>query len=167
MYVSDEGVWSMLRGHLNRIGPSTKAEWMHQPLLWMRLSASTRDKLYEDLGKFKNGRKMLDLVNTVVNSFPINDGEEGEWSGQCDDRGKIINAKGLGKDGKIIQLGSIDEVASWRPIRIVARDSKKWKVNPSVVEVEEDWMLYAVEDKPLECLEWDPAEYKWNGEQNK
>ena len=26
--------WSMLRGHLSRIGPSTKPEWMRQPLLW-------------------------------------------------------------------------------------------------------------------------------------
>ena len=27
--------------------------------------------------------------------------------------------------------------------------------------------MYVVEGKPLECLEWDPAEYKWKGEQNK
>ena len=46
-------------------------------------------------------------------------------------------------------------------------DGKKWKVNPQVDEVEEDWILYAVEGKPLECLEWDPAEYKWKGEQDK
>ena len=26
--------WNMLRGHLSQIGPSTKAEWIHQPLLW-------------------------------------------------------------------------------------------------------------------------------------
>ena len=64
-------------------------------------------------------------------------------------------------------MGSIDEVASWRLIRIVARDGKKWKVNPPVVEVEEDWILYAVDGKPLECLERDPAEYKWKGEQDK
>ena len=42
---------------------------------WVRLSTSSRDKLYEDLGKFRNGRKMLDLVNTVVYSIPISNGE--------------------------------------------------------------------------------------------
>ena len=51
----------------------------------MWLSANTRDKLYEDLGKFRNGMKMLDLVNTVVYYVPISNGEEGEWFGQCDD----------------------------------------------------------------------------------
>ena len=56
----------------------------------MWLSANTRDKLYEDLGKLKNGRKMLDLVNTIVYFVPISNGEEGEWSKQCDDRGKMI-----------------------------------------------------------------------------
>ena len=49
----------------------------------------------------------------------------------------------------------------------MARDGKKWKVNPPVKEVEEDWILYVVEGKPLECLEWDPAEYMWKGEEDK
>ena len=71
---------------------------------WVRLSTSSRDKLYEDLGKFRNGRKMLDLVNTVVYSIPNSNGEEGEWFGQGDDTGKSINDRGLGKNGKIIQL---------------------------------------------------------------
>ena len=74
---------------------------------WMWLSPSNRDKLYEDAGKFRNGRRMLVLVDTVVYSVPISNGEEGEWFRQCDDTEKIINAKGLGKNGKIIQLGSI------------------------------------------------------------
>ena len=78
----------------------------------------------------------------------------------------MINVRGLGKNGKIIQLGSVEEGASWRPIRIVARDGKKWKVNPPIDEVE-DWILYVVEGKSLECLEWDHAEYKWKGEQDK
>ena len=60
---------------------------------------------------------MLDLVNTVVYSIPIS-GEEGEWFGQCDDRGIIINARGLRKDGKIISLGSINEATSCRPIEL-------------------------------------------------
>ena len=68
----------------------------------MLLSASNRDKLYEDLGKLKNSKKMLDLVNTVVYSVPINNGEEDEWFRQCDDIRKFINTKGLGKNGKII-----------------------------------------------------------------
>ena len=110
---------------------------------------------------------MLDLVNSIVCSLPIGNEEEGEWSGQCDDTGKIINVRGLGKNGKIIQMGLIDESACWYPIRIVARDGKKWKVNPPVEEAEEDWVLYAVEGKPLECLEWDPAEFTWKGEQDK
>ena len=92
---------------------------------------------------------MLDLVNTVVYYVPISKGEEGEWSGQCDDTRKMINVKGLGKNKKIIQLGSIDEGESWSSIRIVARDDKKWKVNPQVDEVEEDWILYVVEGNPL------------------
>ena len=54
---------------------------IHSMADWMRLSASTHDKLYGDLGKFKNGRKMLDLVNIVVYSVPISNGEEGEWFG--------------------------------------------------------------------------------------
>ena len=49
---------------------------------------------------------------------------KGESSGQYDDTGKIINAKGLGKNEKIIQLGSVDEGASWPPIRIVTQDGK-------------------------------------------
>ena len=81
---------------------------------------------------------MLDLVNSVVCSLPIGNEEEGEWSGQCDDTGKIINVRGLGKNGKIVQMGLIDESACWYPIRIVARDGKKWKVNPPVEEAEED-----------------------------
>ena len=40
-------------------------------------------------------------------------------------------------------MGLIDESACWYPIRIVARDGKKWKVNPPVEEVE-DWILYVV-----------------------
>ena len=104
--------WSMLCGHLSRIGPSTNVEWMHQPLFWnetlkstkgkmlgeskgiswailysagihsvadwMRLSTSNHDKLYKDMGKFKNDRKVCDLVNTIVYSIPISKGEEGE-----------------------------------------------------------------------------------------
>ena len=123
------------------------------------MSPSNRDKLYEDTRKFRNGRKMLDLVDKVVYFVPICNGEEGEWFGQCGDAGKVINAKGIGKNGKIIQLGSVIVGACWSPIKIVARDGKKWKVNPSVNEVEEDWILYVVEGKPLECLEWDPVEY--------
>ena len=69
---------------------------IHSVVDWMRLSTNTRDKLYEDLRKFKNGRKMLDLVSTIVYSVPISNGEEGEWSGQCDGRGKMINVRGLG-----------------------------------------------------------------------
>ena len=46
-------------------------------------------------------------------------------------------------------------------------DGKKWKVNPQVDEVEEDWILYVVGGKPLECLEWDSTEYKWRGEQDR
>ena len=48
--------------------------------------------------------------------------EEGEWSGQCDDTGKIINVTGLGKNWKIVQMGLIDESSCSYPIRIVARD---------------------------------------------
>ena len=33
--------------------------------------------------------------------------------------------------------------------------------------VEENWILYVVEGKPLECLEWDATKYKWKGEQDK
>ena len=121
---------------------------------WIQLFPSNRDKLYEDARKFRNGRKMLDLVDKAVYSVPISNGEEGEWFGQCDDAGKLINAKGIGKNGKTVQLGSV--VASASPIRIVTRDSKKWNVSPSVVGVKEDWILYVVEGKPLECLEWDP-----------
>ena len=146
--------WAILHG----VGIQSMANWM-------QLSPSNRDKLYEDARKFRNGRKMLDLVDKVVYSVPISNGEEGEWFGQCGDAGKVINAKGIGKNGKIIQLGSVVAGARWSPIRIVARDGKKWKVNPSVDEVEEDWILYVVEGKPLECLEWDPAEYTWRDEQ--
>ena len=64
---------------------------IHSVADWMRLSASNRDKLYEDLGKFRNGRKMLDLVNTILYYDPLKNGEEGQWSGQCDDTGKFIN----------------------------------------------------------------------------
>ena len=64
-------------------------------------------------------------------------------------------------------MGSVVAGARWSPIRIVARDGKKWKANPLVDEVEEDWILYIVEDKPLECLEWDPEEYTWRDEQGK
>ena len=59
------------------------------------------DKLYEDTWKFRNGRKMLDLVDKVVYFVPISNGEEGEWFEQCDDTWKVINAKGLGKNRKI------------------------------------------------------------------
>ena len=38
---------------------------------WMWLSTSNRDKLYEDLGKFRNDRKMLDLINTKIYSISI------------------------------------------------------------------------------------------------
>ena len=55
---------------------------------------------------------MLDLVSIAIYSIPISNGEEGEWSGQCDDKGNIINAKGLGKNGKTIQLGLVDVGAS-------------------------------------------------------
>ena len=58
---------------------------IHSVADWMRLSASNCDKLYEDVRKFRNGMKMLDLVNTVVYYVPISNGEEGEWFGQCDD----------------------------------------------------------------------------------
>ena len=75
---------------------------IHSVADWRRLSDSNRDKLFEDVGKVRNGRKMLDLVNTIVSSFPIGNEEEGEWSGQCDDTGKIINVTGLGKNGKIV-----------------------------------------------------------------
>ena len=109
----------------------------------------------------------IDTFNCSVYSIPISNREEGERSRQCYDRGKVINARGLWKNGKIIQLGSIDEGASWCPIRIVARDDNKWKANPPINEVDEDWILYVVEGKPLECLEWDPTEYKWKGEQDK
>ena len=156
------------------LGQSKRMPWailyclgIHSVADWRRLSGSNRDKLFEDVGKVRNGRKMLDLVNSVVCSLPIGNEEEGEWSGQCDDTGKIINVRGLGKNGKIVQMGLIDESACWYPIRIVARDGKKWKVNPPVEEAEEDWVLYAVEGKPLECLEWDPAEFTWKGEQDK
>ena len=71
-------------------------------------------------------------------SVPISNGEEGELLRQCGDAGKVINAKGIGKNGKIIQLGSVIVGACWSPIKIVARDGKKWKVNPSVDGVEED-----------------------------
>ena len=75
---------------------------IHSVANWMQLSTSNRNKLYEDLGKLKNGKKMLDLVNIVVYSVHISNGKEGEWSKQCDDMGKMINAKGLGKKGTII-----------------------------------------------------------------
>ena len=88
--------WAILHG----VGIQSMANWM-------QLSPSNRDKLYEDARKFRNGRKMLDLVDKVVYSVPISNGEEGEWFGQCGDAGKVINAKGIGKNGKIIQLGSV------------------------------------------------------------
>ena len=54
---------------------------------------------------------MLDLVNSVVCSLPIGNEEEGEWSGQCDGTGNIINVRGRGKSGKTIQMGLLDESA--------------------------------------------------------
>ena len=48
---------------------------------------------------------------------------------------KVNNDKGLGKNGKIIQLWSVDKDASCSPIRIVVQDSKKRKVNPPIDEV--------------------------------
>ena len=57
---------------------------------WMQLSTDNHNKLYEEFGKFRNGRKMLGLVNRVVYSNPIGNGEEGEWSGQCDDTGTML-----------------------------------------------------------------------------
>ena len=55
------------------------------------MSPSNRDKLYEDVRKFRNGRKMLDLVDKVVYFDPISNGEEGEWFRQCGDAGKVTN----------------------------------------------------------------------------
>ena len=70
---------------------------------------------------------MLDLINIIIYVVPISNGGAGKWTGQCDDTGKIINAKGLGKNKKIILSRLIDEGASLSPIRIVARDNKKVK----------------------------------------
>ena len=61
-------------------------------------------------------------------------------------------------------MGSMDEGASWFPIRNVAQDGKKWKVNPPVDEIQEDWILYVVDGKPLDYLEWDSTKYKLEGE---
>ena len=92
MFGQSKGMsWSILHG----VGIQSMANWM-------QLSPSIRDKLYEDARKFRNGRKMLDLVDKVVCSVPISNGEDSEWFGQCDDAGKVINAKGIGKNGKII-----------------------------------------------------------------
>ena len=54
---------------------------IHSTTDWMWLSSSNHNKLYGHLGKFRNGRKMLDLVSAIVYFVPINNGEEGEWSG--------------------------------------------------------------------------------------
>ena len=104
---------------------------------------------------------MLDLINTTLYSVLICNGEEGDWSRQCDDKGNFINANGLGNNGQIIWLGLANEGTSWYPIRIMAQDGKKWKVNPLVDKAEEEWILYMVGGKPLECLELDPTEYNW------
>ena len=37
--------WSMLCGHLSRIGLTTNVEWMHQPLLWNDTLKSTEGKM--------------------------------------------------------------------------------------------------------------------------
>ena len=99
----------------------------------MQLSTNNCERLYEDFGNVRNNMKMLYLINTTIYSVPISNGEEA----------KIIN-KGQGKNGKIVQLGSLDESASWPLIRNVVQDCKKWMLNPQVDEVEEDCILHVV-----------------------
>ena len=42
------------------------------------LSVSNHDKLYKDLVKFRNGRKMLCLINTTLYYVPISNEDEDE-----------------------------------------------------------------------------------------
>ena len=98
----------------------------------MQLSASIRSKLYEDLRKFKNGKKLFDLINTTINTIPIILGKRVNGLDNVMTKEILSTTRVLGKNWKIIQLGPIDDSASWFPIRILAQDNKKWKVNPPV-----------------------------------
>ena len=112
---------------------------------------------------FQNSQRQLNLANTYT------------WYGLFSSLGVLIGARAYANQGQIrfYEVGDggllslVDEesevmqLASEKPIRVIARLDKKIFLDPSPFLADHAIQIYVFQSKPVAHLKWDPADYAW------
>ena len=112
---------------------------------------------------FQNSQRQLNLANSYT------------WYGLFSSLGVLIGARAYASQGQIrfyevgdgCLLSLMDEepevmqLASEKPIRVIARLDKKIFLDPSPFLADHAIQIYVFQSKPVAHLKWDPTDYAW------